>query len=198
MFAKRSVLHNQNQIVNQLAQGDEAAFDQIFYEYYDELCHYAMRYVPDQLDAEGLVQNSLVKLWDRREKASEIKSIKAYLYRSVYNACLNFLEHEKVKKQYVSDTEFSLRAIELEAYESTYNFDLAGEMESAINELPPKNQEVFRKRYYEGLRHKEIAEELGISERTVEAHIAKSMRLLRDKLKYLLLFIISVNFFDFF
>lgn len=177
---------NNQQITKQLSENSQAAFEQLFNEYYEELCHYALRFIHDNLDAEEVVQNSFVKLWDRRAKAGEIKSIKAYLYRTVHNACLNFIEHQKVKQQYVSETENSLRNIELQAFEETYNLDLGPEMTKAIESLPPKNQEVFKLRYFDGLRHKEIAQQLNISERTVETHIAKSMRILRDKLKYLL------------
>jgi RNA polymerase sigma-70 factor (ECF subfamily) len=123
---------------------------------------------------------------NRQQLTVEI-SLNAYLYGAVRNACLNQLKHQKVKEAYLSS---SIPHTEYDNYISNKidANDLAQLIQSCIIELPPERQKIFLLSREHGLKYKEIAEELGISVKTVEAQMGKALRFLRERLKeYLVL-----------
>ncbi|MFY8035549.1 MAG: sigma-70 family RNA polymerase sigma factor, partial [Cyclobacteriaceae bacterium] len=88
---------------SELVQGNELAFEKIFKIYYKPLCHYAYSFLNDGAEAEEVVQNTFVKIWERRSTIQVQTSVKAYLYSMVRNSCLNVIKHEKVKKEFAQD-----------------------------------------------------------------------------------------------
>lgn len=171
-----------------IASGDQQAFRLLYQKYYSPLCFYALRYVQDKDDAEEIVQSVMAKLFETRENHASIKNINAYLYRMVYNSCVNFIEKMKVRDRYKTETEAELAEIALED-ESPIDDDMKMQIAQAIRSLPEQSQKVFKMKYLHGLRYKEIAEELGIGERTVETHLKRAILSLREKLTDKLLFV---------
>ena len=90
----------ENEIVKKIVAGDKEAFEFVFNTYYKRLCVYAGRFLFSDESAEEVVQEVFVKFWERSESLNPESSIAAYLYRSVYNTCLNQIKHEKVKESY--------------------------------------------------------------------------------------------------
>jgi RNA polymerase sigma-70 factor (ECF subfamily) len=134
-------------------------------------------------EAEDSVQKIFCTLWDKRAEIEVQTSLKSYLYRAVHNHCINSLKHEKVKVTYKSDF---LHTSE-EAYDSTNSHiaqgELAAALARAVEQLPEQCRNVFELSRVECLTYPEIAERLKISRNTVENHMCKALRLLREKLK---------------
>jgi len=170
-------------------------FEELFHSLYNPLCKYAARFIQNGDDAEEVVQQCFVKLWEKRAEASNIQSFSSYLYRSVYNSCMNIFEHEKVKKSYADNSEQKLREYYAEQVEDSFTEELTEQIKSAIELLPEKNKEVFLLRFYEGYNIKEVSEKLNITIRTVETHVSKSLKILRQALTPVLpiLFIFIFN-----
>lgn len=159
-------------------------FSEIYLKYFEPLCFYAYRFFPEKDEAYEIVQDVMLKLWENKNTLSEINHIDKYLYRAVYNSCINKLEKLKVQKKYTDYKRLKLLEIELEDFEETfYLWEIREKIEKELGRLTPQEKTIFDLRYFENMRYKEIAKKLNISERTVETHLQKATKILRSKLK---------------
>ena len=171
-----------------LQKGDEAAYETLFRLYYDKLIHIAKTYLVHREDAEEIVQEVFLKLWEKKGNLAKITNINAYLFTWVKRECLNHLRHDKIKREY-RDTALQRKNTIQYGFlkDEAASLLLENELERRIMEslelLPKKCKNVFMKSRMEGLKHKEIAEELGISHKTVDNHISKALSHLRLHLK---------------
>lgn len=156
-------------------------FERVFKEHFKNLHAYACSILKDSDDAEEMVQNVFYKLWEKKEKISELQSVPAYLYRSVYNECMNFVKHEKVKTAYeahavhhgdiASDAQDTARAKELER-----------RLSEAMNSLPEQCRTIFQMSRFEEMKYREIADKLGLSVKTIENQMGKALKIMRTQL----------------
>lgn len=170
-------------IIEQIASGNQNAFEVVFKEHYEMLCRFAFTYIRDADDAEEIVQNNFVKIWEKREQLNIKTSIKSYLFSAIKNACLNKIKHEKVKAEYAVEYKHTTSQIEDEVEEKS---SVAEKIEIALNKLPERCREVFVLSRYEGLKYQEIADSLEISVKTVENQMSKALKILRVELKALI------------
>ena len=178
---------NESDILQKVKQGNAAVFEFLFREYYQSLCHFALKYVKDSHESEELVQETFVKIWNRREQISIEYSLKAYLYQSVRNACLNYLKHQQVKKQY-EQTQLYVQQ-ELRSVDIIETMELEKKISDSLEKLPSERKKVFLMNRNQGLKYREIAEKLGISIKTVENQMGKALKFLREELQEYLIFI---------
>jgi len=156
-------------------------FEALFKAHFEGLCRYALPYVQDLDTAKEIVQKVFVSLWERREKMDLNQPIKAYLYRAVRSRCLNHIrDHQKFRSR-VLDLEVLATDLEEEPGAEDQE-QLKQDIEQAMSELPEKCRKVFEMSRFQGMKYKEIAEELEVSVKTVEAHISRAMRILRERL----------------
>ena len=152
-----------------IQQGDESAFETVFRTHYADLCRFAHRYTRDTDQSEDLVQDVFFKVWKSASSIELRTAIKPYLYQSVRNACLNHIKHMNVRAAY-ADTH---PAIEGEEDHSAEVNELEHRIDGAISKLPEKCREVFELSRFGGLKYQQIAEELGISVKTVENQMGR-------------------------
>lgn len=169
----------------------ENKYRDLFRCYYSDLLFYATRIVGEE-EAEDVVQDAFFDLWNRWDEIEVGEQIRAFLYRSVYTKALNVLKHQTVVNEY-SATEVEFYQHRLEYYRPEHtevirrieNEELHEEIDRAINALPDKCREIFKMSYLHDMKNKDIADVLGISLRTVEAHMYRALKILRAQLKYL-------------
>lgn len=89
-------------IFSEIKQGNQQAFEKFFKMFYAPLCGFALGFLGDRDEAEELVQDTFVKLWEKRDEISIETSLKSYLYSSVRNACFNYLKHLKVRQAHAA------------------------------------------------------------------------------------------------
>lgn len=159
----------------------DSIFEIIYSQYYSSLCSYAYTFIPDEDEAEEIVQSIILKLWEQKENLDAIQSLKSYLYRSVKNTCLNFIKHQKLEEKYRESAWVELKKIESEFIDPYHNKELENHITKAINELPERCREVFELSRFEGKKNKEISECLDISTKAVEANITRALATLRKK-----------------
>jgi RNA polymerase sigma-70 factor (ECF subfamily) len=163
--------------------GDRQAFGICYRELFRPLYIYAFSMLGDELSAEEAVQVVFLKLWEMGNRAEIGTSLKAYLYRAVHNACLNEIRHRQVKEVYRKHvTQGSTEAHHETPDHAAHYRSLEEAVRRSLSELPEQCRTVFQLSRFEQHRYREIAQRLGISEKTVENHIAKALRLLRQKL----------------
>lgn len=181
-----------DELLQGLKKGEEKAYHQLFQHYFEPLTFYANRYLKDLDAARDLVQEVMSQLYEKRESLEIRESLKAFMYRSVANRSLNVLKHEEVKQRHhavikeQADPYFQQDEIELSELQARIN--------QLMHALPPECGRIFRMSRLEHKSNSEIAEELGISKRTVETQISKALKIFRKALKLLILEFLLQNF----
>lgn len=181
------------EVIVSIKSGDKKAFEKLFYEHYQMLVRYAFTYMKDHDIAEEVVQDIMVKFWEKRAELPDDVKVKPYLFRMTGNHCLNVLKHEKVKLQHQTETVANGISMS-DGFEVIASNELNTEIKKAIADLPEQCGKVFLLSRDEGLSYKEIAESLDISVKTVENHVSKALKLLREALKpYLTILLIDIQ-----
>lgn len=176
-------------IFNEIRKGNKVVYETLFKEYYKSLVRFAEGYLFDQQISEDIVQELFIYIWEHASRTHIHTSIKSYFYTSVRNRCLNHLRNLKVKNK---NKLLYINAIVTSEDDLEY-FDSAilQSVKESLDELPPKMVEIFKLKFIEGLKQKEIAEELDISVNTVRTHLKRG----RVKLRKMLLEKTYLNFF---
>ncbi len=170
------------QLVKALRKGNIDAFEELFFKYNKKLYYFARGYLGSNEDAEGLVQEVFIKIWERRDDLKEYLSFNSYIFTIAYKTILKHFRkkcrEKKYMDQFLSDfiDESNNTSVEVE-----YN-NLLELTNKAIEKLPEKRKRVFKLSRVEGLSNLEIAEELHISKRTVETHLQHAVKFLRETL----------------
>lgn len=151
---------------------------------------YAFTILKNADNAEEITQSVFVKLWEKKDQLSIESSVKSYLYRMVHNDCMNLLKHEAVKKRFEKEKMYAMKNETDSAGKKIMSSQLEEKLTDALRELPEQCRTIFQLSRFEELKYREIAHQLGISEKTVENQMGKALKLLRIKLADFLPFII--------
>ncbi|MDR2775648.1 MAG: RNA polymerase sigma-70 factor [Tannerella sp.] len=168
-------------LITLLNKGDRNSFKRLFESYYSPLCEYASRYVSD-VDAEELVQEYMVYLWENRETLVIETSLKAYLFAAVRYRCLNAIR-QRLYRERVHNMLYEKMKDRTDDPDYYLANELAVMIRKAIDELPESYREVFVRSRFGIFTNVQIAKELGISVKTVEYRITQTLKILRVKLK---------------
>lgn len=168
-------------LLDALRQGDNDAFDNLFRRYYPLLCAYAHRLVSVE-DAEEIVQEVMLWLWENREDLIIESSLNQYLFKMTYRRVLNLLTREQVKTKaeaaFYERTQAALCDVDYSQFE-----ELNRKINEAMAALPESYREVFLMHRFKELSYKEIAETLQVSPQTVAYRIQQALKQLRIALK---------------
>jgi RNA polymerase sigma-70 factor (ECF subfamily) len=175
--------NSQNTIQPELVLNkNEQDFDRIYLDHYAALHQYAYTMVNDGSLAEEMIHGVFLKILEMNEPLAIHSSLKAYLYRSVYNECLNHLKHQKVKQAFeVHTTNVMSQHTETPSGKLQYR-ELEQQLKKAINELPEQCRTIFQMSRFEELKYLEIAAQLGLSIKTVETQMSRALKKLRVQL----------------
>jgi len=177
-----------------LRDGDEKVFEELFRTYYERLCNYANTILNDMDEAEEMVQGAFLTVWEKHKSIEIHTSVKSYMYRAVHNSCLNRVKHFKVRKEHGEMYKHQADYLHDDVSEDLIGTELEGIINDAIESLPQQCRTVFKLSRFENLSYAEIAEQLEISVKTVENHMVKALKTLREKLKDYLPLIIWLLF----
>jgi len=170
--------------LERLKEGDEAALKKIFDAYYPDLVARIFRIIPDPDACQDIAQDVIVELWNRRDSLEIHSSLGGYLNKAAVNRALNYI---KSRNRNVIDASAELPdsadVSDINMVSAEHNEELESRLHDAIGKLPERCRAVFALSRFEGLSHKEIAERLGISVKTIENQITKAMKLLRESLR---------------
>lgn len=168
--------------------GERKAFDYFFRQYYTALCFFANTIIHNEDEAEDVVQDCYVKLWNSHTIKERDSSVKSFLYTIVRNKCLDLLRKRKVmikaelqlKNNSNSDSEY---------FDEVAFAEMIREIFGHIEQLPSTMQKVFKLYYVEGKKYKQIANELNSSSEAVRKQKARGLKIIRQK------FLLLLNFF---
>jgi RNA polymerase sigma-70 factor (ECF subfamily) len=183
------------QLFTGLKKGDADVFSFLFRTYYKDLVLFCSAYIPDKAVCEDIVQSVFLKLWSDRETLEITTSLKSYLIAAVRNGCLDEIRHRNIVLQHESHAINFHPQNNVDTENYVLYSDLHRHLTETLSRLPAPLREVFEMNRFKGLKYKEIAARLNVSERTVEVRIGKALLLLRQYLKdFLELFILLFLF----
>ncbi len=184
---------NTDRVISDFNSGVMAAFQDVFHLHYRSLVYFAVKLSVNHHEAEDIVQNIFIRLWEKRADFNSIHAIKSFLFLSTKNSCIDLKRHARVAEVFAQDS------IEdgHQAYESPVDFeilesDIIAEVNRAIEKLPARCREVMVLSL-RGMKNHEIADHLGVSINTVKTQRQRALTMLRQQvgpelLAFLLLF----------
>jgi RNA polymerase sigma-70 factor (family 1) len=170
------------ELVPLLCAADKYAYTEIYKRYRGLLYVYACKIFKDEDEAEDVVQEIFVSLWNKKESLVLNSNLSVYLYGSVRHKFFNSLDHEKVRANYRASLSTFIDSGEYTTDNLLREKELIYLIEKEVRLLPPKMREVFELSRKENLSHKEIAERLNISDKTVKKQMNNAIKILRIKL----------------
>jgi len=170
--------------ISLIASGNQESFRNFMEQFADELFFFAKGFIRNSEVAEEIVSDVFVKIWKNRTELNKIKNLKSYLFICVKNGCLSYLRKTKNEKIIYIDEFNDFQFLPVDGPESEIiNKEVLSQIYSAIEQLPPKCKMVFTLAKINGLKHKEIAEVMAVSEKTVNNHIVSAIKKITTSLK---------------
>jgi RNA polymerase sigma-70 factor (family 1) len=172
-----------NDIIVSLKKGVPDALQTLLKHYYSALCLFAERLLGDSAAAEDIVGESFVKLWNKRTDFENHQNLKAFMYITVRNACLNYLK--QAKRDSLSKKQLAYLTGEKEEFvlNEMIRAEVLKEIMDEISNLPEQCRKVLKLGYLEGMKNQEIADLLNISIHTVKNQKARAIQLLKIRLR---------------
>ncbi len=177
------VLISGRELADALHKGDKQLFGQVFNIYYERLCNYANTFMDDIDEAEETVQGIFLILWEKREVIEIHTSVKSYLYQAVHNQSLNRIKHHKVRQLHADFIQHNAETSGDSGDEKVIGRELEMKINEAVNSLPDQCRRVFQLSRFENFTYAEISQQMNISKKTIENHMGKALRIMREKLK---------------
>ncbi|TKG95765.1 RNA polymerase sigma-70 factor [Puteibacter caeruleilacunae] len=179
-------------LIDKLLNGDLHAFDKLFEKYAKKLYSFSLKYLKNETEAEELVQEVFVKVWEKRNTLKKETSFKSYLFTIAYNDILKFFRSRSYHQAYVREA-IAISDISDKSADGLYYNSVLEQVDKLIDQLPERKKSIFIKSRKEGKSSKQIAEELGISPGTVDNNISEALKFLKqnmnqDLLSFILFF----------
>lgn len=176
------------EVPNDTLKQDFILFEDLFHLYYCPLIAFADKYTNDKQASEDIVQDVFMALWIKRGAINFSDPIKPYLYKATYNKSISYI-HSQQSNHSMDEQDIKLllqqKITSYEVQDSLLLKEVADEIAICVDKLPAQCRKVFLLSRGQGLKNKEIAKQLDISEKTVEGHISKALSELRSHLKKL-------------
>lgn len=174
-------------------------FDEYYSQYYRRTVAFARSYVNDEMVAQDIAADAMVKLWMHLKDNPDAK-VHHWLFAIVRNLCLDHLKHQKIKQKTLAevalwktqDLDFKISSLDKYGHDSVISGEIQEIVSRVVEEQSPKTRDIFVKSRIFGKKNREIALEMGVTEKNVEYHISKVLKALKIALKdYLMVFIIT-------
>lgn len=172
-----------HELLARLKNGDMLAFDQVYRLYSHKLFSFVFKILKNEDEADDIVQEVFVKIWESREKLGDYKLLNSYIFTIAYNNSIDLIRKKINKNKYLEQLKNSseIQIIPTTISEIEFN-ELNIQVEKLIAHLPERQKQVYQLHREEGLTYTEIAEQLSISKNTVENHMVKALKYLRQNM----------------
>lgn len=172
----------ESEIIGRIRKGDIGQFESLFKSSYVSLVRYAKTLIKDHDTSEEIVQDLFFRLWQDREKIKIESSLNGYLFRSVHNRCLHYIEHNRVVERYASEMAYRQSESPENPSDILHYKELQAKVARILEKLPERCGKIFCMNRFEGLKYTEIAEKLSVSIKTVESNMGRALKEFRKEL----------------
>jgi RNA polymerase sigma-70 factor, ECF subfamily len=172
------------EIIRKIKKGDKGQFEALFRSSYPALVRYAKTVIKDHDTSEEIVQELFFRIWQDRGKIKIESSLNGYLFRSVHNRCLHYLEHNRVVGRHAEEMSHQISGEQENPSDILHYKELQARVAKILERLPERCGTIFYMNRFEGLKYAEIADRLSVSVKTVESNMGKALREFRKELKH--------------
>ena len=176
-------LQNEDDLIRRLRRDDAAAFDDFFQAYGQKLYGFALKYLKSESEAEEMVQEVFVRIWENRRSLKTEYSFKSYLFTIALNQIRKFFKKRAVSLRYIADFQNEISESDDHTADSIDYGSLISRIDEIVDTFPERKRQIFLKRRKEGKTSREIAAELNITVGTVDNQISDALRIIREVLK---------------
>jgi RNA polymerase sigma-70 factor (ECF subfamily) len=172
-----------SELALRIKAGEKTAFQELFERYAPRIYQFSLSYLKNKADAEELVQDVFLKIWEKREMLDLSKNIKSFIFKVAVNTIYDFIRHKNIENAF---NDFARANFETGS-DNTWHTVIFDEMTANLNELvaklPDQQQKIFQLSREEGLTSEEIAAKLNLSKRTVENHLYRALSFLKENFR---------------
>ncbi|EHQ29726.1 RNA polymerase sigma factor [Mucilaginibacter paludis] len=171
------------ELVDLLKSGDQAAFTEIYDRYWSIMYAHAYKMIKNREEAKDLIQEIFSTLWLKSHLLTEDTNVSGYLYTAARNRVFNLMSQHKTRHDYFNAIARFATEESTATIEHLEERDLEAAVEREIQLLPPKMREIFELSRKQNLSHKEIAEQLNLSDQTVKKQVQNALKILKPRLR---------------
>jgi len=172
-----------NDLIKLLKKGDMRAFDAIYERYCKRMYGFVIRYIKQEEDAEEIVQEVFLKIWESRKKIDTYSSFDSFIFTIAYNTTISLLRKRVNEKKYLEHLQLRQQITNADEIIDEIHFkQIKEQFKSSLNKLTPRQKEIFLLSREEGFTHEEIAKKLSISPNTVKNHLVTTLAFLRSEI----------------
>lgn len=171
--------YHEKDLLQQLAAGSDAAFTALFRRYRGRLYHYIFTITASREMAEDTVHDVFLKIWNNRKQLADINNMNAYLFRVCHNQAISGLRRMARETLVLAELRHKTISV-LKDIDPAAQKEIRAYIQQAVNRLSPQQRQIFLLSRQDGLKHKQIAEQLGLSINTVKTHLGQALRFLRE------------------
>jgi RNA polymerase sigma-70 factor (family 1) len=171
---------NSNNIINlavRIKRGEKEAFRQLFEQYAPKISRFAMSFLKNKTDAEELLQDVFLKLWEKRENIDPEQNIKSYIFKIAINSIYDLVRKKNLEKAFSDFSKYHFRESSENTWHEVIWNEMLSKLDQLVNRMPEQQRKIFRMSREEGLTNDEIAERLSLSKRTVENQLYRALLL---------------------
>lgn len=181
----RLLLPDLKEIQDRIAlHSDEQAYKELFHYYYPSLYQFALSMVKTGQLAEEIVSDVFIHIWQKRTALARIQNLKLYLFVSTKNTSLNYLRQQKKDMVLPDDYRVQLRSVYFDPEQLLITAEMINRIQQAIHQLPPRCQLIFKLVKEDGLKHREVADLLNLSLKTVENQMTLALRKIGSAIRF--------------
>ncbi|UYQ94525.1 RNA polymerase sigma-70 factor [Chitinophaga horti] len=190
-----NTLHNEKWLLQQVSEGDENSFEQLYRHYYPRLRPFVCKHTGSDAQAEEIIQETFIRIWLNREKLPEVTHFSAWVYKVASREFLTALRKKLTYEEKIGALQYAAGEVASSPFEQMQVREIKALVSEAVERLPDQRRRVFRMSRDQGLKVNEIAEQLSISPQTVKNMLTTSLRQIREHLAaaghpYLLIYLI--------
>lgn len=174
---------NDGDLARRIKYGEKSAYQKLFERYAPKIFHFSLSYLKNNADAEELVQDVFLKIWEKREILDGTQNIKAYIFKIAVNTIYDFIRRKNIEKSFNDFARVNFNKSSNTTWDTVIFEEMQATLDELISQMPEQRRRVFYLSKRKGLTNNEIAQKLNLSKRTVENQLYRAINFLKEHLK---------------
>ncbi|KAF0237012.1 MAG: RNA polymerase sigma-70 factor expansion family [Prolixibacteraceae bacterium] len=172
-----------SELAGKVKTGEKKAYQELFERYAPRISRFSLSYLKNNADAEELVQDVFLKIWEKRDNLDQSKNIKAFIFKVAVNTIYDFIRHKNIENAFSDFVRSNSETSSNNTWHTVIFDEMQENLQKLVAQLPEQQQKIFQLSREEGLTSKEIAVKLNLSKRTVENHLYRAVSFLKENFK---------------